>query len=83
MLLSREGDSCGHHESARDTEQSAAERTSVNSEAEHILGRILHFQRRYSGDDSHNEAAYDVSAENHEQLSYFILPDETGSTSIK
>lgn len=83
MLPACECHCSSHHETARDTEKTTTYRTSLDSESENILCRSLDIKRGHSSDETHDEAADDVTTEDDEKLSKLILLEETCSTCIQ
>ena len=83
MLLPCECHSCGHKETARDAEETAAYCPCVKPELKNSLSRTLDVHRRDSCHESEAEAAEDVPQKDEEKLADFILVYESCCTGIE
>ncbi len=82
MLSACKCNSCSHHETAWDAQETATHRSSFQSESENILRSSLDVKRRHSCNETHDETSDDVSTKDDEKLSELILLEETCRTCI-
>jgi hypothetical protein len=82
MLLAGKCNGGSHHKSARNTEKPAEERSPFNAKRKYILCSLMNWQMRYSRYHAHDKASCNVASEDYEQLSKFILLDESSGSCI-
>ena len=83
LLLTRELYGCGHNESATDTEKAATDGSGTESELKDLLSGFLNGHWSDTGQKRCYETAEDISQQNQEEGSDFVLPYESGCTGVK
>ncbi len=83
LLLTRELYGCGHNESATDTEKAATDGSGAESEFKDFLSGFLNGHRSDTGQKRCYETADDISQQNQEKGSDFVLLYKSRRTGIK
>jgi hypothetical protein len=83
LLLAGKLNGCGHYEAASYAQKSATDGSCTKAKLEDPLSGRLYFQWSHACKKRSNEASYDVSEKNHEQLPNLAFVNESGCTCIK
>jgi hypothetical protein len=83
LLLAGKLNGCGHYEAAPYTQKPATDGSGTKTKLEDPLSGRLYFQWSHACKKGSNEASYDVTEKDHEQLSYLAFVNEPGRTCIK
>jgi hypothetical protein len=83
LLLAGKLNGCGHYEAASYAQKSATDGSGTKTKLEDPLSGRLYFQWSHASKKGSNEASYDISEKDHEQLPNLAFVNESGCTCIK